>query len=315
MDYIIETYELSKSFKNVKVLDNINIGIQSGSVFGFLGPNGAGKTTTVRILGGVLSPSSGIAKLFGRNVREHSDFIRTKCGVQTDTNLYNRLTVYENLEIWGKLFGLKHPSLNNRVNELIDMFGLGHRKDNAAGTLSKGMGQKLAIARALIHEPEVLFLDEPTAGLDPEASEDVTEYIKKYVEKKKHTVFLCSHRLEELELLCDSVAIIVEGRILAQGAVDELSGKLWKENSFIIRLANPDKGFASRLLDCDYVESAVIEGCELMLSVTEKTRIPKVVKILVEMNAEIMSVTEEKHTLRDIYFATVPQGGDSYESV
>jgi ABC-2 type transport system ATP-binding protein len=306
MDHVISTSGLSKCFGGFKALDDVSIEVEKSSVFGFLGPNGAGKTTTIRILSGLLKPTSGSMSVLGRDSVKDSEFIRSKCGVQTDTNLYEKLTVQDNLVIWGQLYGLEDGKLKDRINHLLEMFNLEEKRKEYAGSLSKGMKQKLSIARALIHEPEVLFLDEPTAGLDPEASEDLLHYLQKYVKDGERTVFLCSHRLEEVESLCEKVALINQGRILASGSIPELAKKIWGENWFTIKLRNVGN-YSESLKKNDYVSEVVPAGDELRVSLKDAGDIPKVVKNLVSSGAEILGVNEEKHTLKDIYFSTVPK--------
>jgi ABC-2 type transport system ATP-binding protein len=186
------------------------------------------------------------------------------------------------------------------------MFNLEEKRKEYAGSLSKGMKQKLSIARALVHEPEILFLDEPTAGLDPEASEDLLHYLKKYVKDGERTVFLCSHRLEEVEGLCEKVAIIYQGRILASGSIPELAKKIWGENWFTIKLRNASS-YAESLMKNDYVSEAIPANNNLRVSLKDAGDIPKVVKGLVSSGAEVLGVNEERHTLKDIYFSIVPK--------
>lgn len=306
MDFVIETNNLSKKFSDRLVLDNINIKIGRGAAFGFLGPNGAGKTTTVRLLNGLLKPTAGKAFILSKDIEKEGDFIRTKCGVQTDVNLYERLTVQDNLMIWGALYGINGEKLKTQIEKFLRIFDLSARRNDMVGNLSKGMKQKLAIARELIFEPEILFLDEPTAGLDPEASNDVLQYLKKYIKDGKRTIFLCSHRLEEVEFLCDSVAIIYRGKILISGKTNELAGQLWNEKVFIIRLEKVKQDFIESLKREQYVSRAVSEGNEIRLSLKEDRDIARAVKALVALGGDILSVEKEQHTLKDIYFKVVP---------
>jgi ABC-2 type transport system ATP-binding protein len=311
MEFIIETDGITKRFFNVTAIDNISIGIKRGSVFGFLGPNGAGKTTTVRLLNGLIRPSVGTARVLGKDTAREADYIRSRCGVQTDTNLYERLTAFENLDIWARLFGLAPDVRAKRIDTLLDMFGLSARAKEKVALYSKGMKQKLAIARALIHEPEILFLDEPTAGLDPEASDDLTEYLKDYVRDEAHTVFLCSHRLEELELLCDTVAVISSGKIIAQGTVPELSASLWKDTEFTIELANTDTRMIETISKIEGLSLLHASGNQLRVSLSSREIMPGIVRTLIAINAEIVQVKEEKRSLKDIYFAYLPKGGSN----
>ena len=308
MQTAIETSGLSKNFGAITAVDGINIRVDEGSVFGFLGPNGAGKTTTVRLLNGLLEPTAGTAKVLGRDIQKESDFIRAKCGVQTDTNLYEKLTAEENLETWGMLYGIRGDELRSRIGFLLDMFGLSDRRKDLVGKFSKGMKQKLSIARELIHDPEILFLDEPTAGLDPEASEELLQYLKKFVEERKRTIFLCSHRLEEAEFLCDSIAVIFKGKILITGNLRELIRNLWKENRFTVKLKELPQKLADAMKNRDYytADTGTAKN-EIRFSVPREDDISRVVAELVSLNAQIQEVHRERHTLRDIYFHVLPR--------
>lgn len=304
---IITTSNLTKSFGTLLALDQVSIAVAPGTVFGFLGPNGAGKTTAVRLLNGLLQPTAGEAFVLGHNVATESDKIRARCGVQTDTNLYEKLSAQDNLEMWGRLYGLGGSRLEARIVSLLAMFGLTEQRKTLVGTFSKGMKQKLAIARALIHDPEILFLDEPTAGLDPEASEDLLQYLRKFIADKKRTVFLCSHRLEEVEFLCEAIAIIHRGRTLASGAIADLRSQLWPELSFRVRFLELRMELLAVLVRLGYVAQRDDQNQSIKISLSNETEIARVVKLLVEAGAEILAVQEERPSLKDIYFALTPR--------
>ena len=307
MNWIIETTALTKTFGSLTALDNVTLKVEEGTAFGFLGPNGAGKTTMVRLLNGLLKPTGGTAKVLDRDIKKDSDFIRSRCGVLTDTSLYERLSARDNLMIWGGLYSIKPAKLKSRVDSLLSMVGLYGRGYDLVGSFSKGMKQKLAIIRALLNEPEVLFLDEPTAGLDPEAAEEIIAYLKKYIKDGNRTVFLCSHRLEQVEELCDRIAIIFKGKILASGQVTELAKQLWKENQFIIRLVDVKGIFIEALKNEKGLTGIVAEENIIKLSMVDAGSISNIIKALVMAGAEILSVQQEHHTLKDIYFKLVPK--------
>ncbi|MGH7599057.1 MAG: ATP-binding cassette domain-containing protein, partial [bacterium] len=219
-----------------------------------------------------------------------------------------KLSAKENLEIWGRLYGLTGNNLYHRIDTLLEMFNLAGKRDVIVGNFSKGMKQKLTIARALIHDPEILFLDEPTAGLDPEASEDVILYLQKYIKNGKRTVFLCSHRLDEVERLSQAIAIIYQGRILANGTIAELRSQLWKEKFYSIQLIEARDDFVAALKHEKYISQVVRREQEIGLAVVTGTDIARAIRLLVNSGAEILSVREEEHSLKDIYFAIVPKG-------
>ncbi|MBN2355933.1 ABC transporter ATP-binding protein [candidate division KSB1 bacterium] len=303
---MIETTNISKQYPRVLAVDGVNLQVEKGMVFGLLGPNGAGKTTMVRLLTGILRPSAGSARVLGFDVGREGDRIRRQCGVQTDTNLYERLSARDNLLVWGRLYDLRGAPLRNRVDELIEQFDLTERADDMLGTFSKGMKQKVALARALVHDPALLFLDEPTAGLDPESSTDLLEYLQKYVERADRTVFLCSHRLEEVERLCQSVGIIHQGRLLACGSIAQLSAQIWREVVFTITLQQPALPYAGLLLQ--YGIKAEAHNSALSLVVQKQEDIAGIIRKLVHSGAEILEAVEQKHGLHDIYFHYLPRG-------
>ena len=202
---MIQTENLSKTFDSFTAVDRLTLDIAEGEVFGFLGPNGAGKTTTVRMLTSLIAPTSGSALVAGHRVGQDDQSIRRNVGILTETpGLYDRLSAERNLRIYAALYEVKN--VTGQVEKYLRLLGLWERRHDAAGTFSKGMKQKLAIARALLHEPRVLFLDEPTAGLDPEASRLVRDFIAE-LKKEGRTIFLCTHNLDEADKLCDRIGV------------------------------------------------------------------------------------------------------------
>ncbi|MFA5858551.1 MAG: ABC transporter ATP-binding protein [Elusimicrobiota bacterium] len=308
---IITATGLSKSYGTHKAVDDISFSVREGTVFGLLGPNGAGKTTMVRLLNGILRPTGGTAEVMGKDVTTYSDIIRNHCGVQTDTNLYDRLTGEANLSTWGELYGLYGTQLDRRIASLLEMFDLTDKRYTLVGKYSKGMKQKLAIARAVIHNPEILFLDEPTAGLDPEASNDVLVYLKRYVSDAKRTVFLCSHRLEEVETLCSSVAFINKGKLLVSGSVNEIIKSLWRDKYVLVTTANTRPYLVNELNKKGYAFS--VEGTVFRIKIRGEQDIPKIIKEIISTDTDIIRVEEEVHTLKDVYFKLIPDNTANQE--
>ena len=304
MTNVIEMRELSREFGHVKALNGFSCNVLEGEVFGLLGPNGAGKTTTVRLLNGVLAPTSGQSRVLGFDPVTQGTDLRRRTGVLTETpSLYERLTARDNLTIFGKLYGVKEPKLTARVKELLDLFGLAERADDRAGGFSKGMKQRLALARALLHEPELLFLDEPTAGLDPEASRQVMQLIAQLSRQKGRTVLLCTHNLDEAQRLCDRVAVMNKGTLLAAGTLADLSRTLWREAWVDVTLREPlTNQQISAVRALRDVSDVQVDGETLAVKVTGDDSVPMLIITLASIGAQMMRVNPRQHTLEEVYF-------------
>ena len=222
-DVVIQTDTLTRDFQSTRAVDALTLAVPRGIVFGFLGPNGSGKTTTIRMLLGLVAPTSGTATVLGFDTTTHADDIRARSGALLEhTGLYERLSAEDNLELYGCITRLKVTERRARIQELLRSFGLWDRRKERAGAWSRGMKQKLAVARALLHRPALIFLDEPTAGLDPVASASLRDELVALARREGVTVFLTTHNLSEAEKLCARVAVIRAGRLLAEGSPAEL---------------------------------------------------------------------------------------------
>src|SRR5208283_4021329 len=224
---MIETENLTRKFGNLTAVDSLTLHVDDGEVFGFLGPNGAGKTTTVRMLCCLISKTSGTARIADYEVGDEADALKIRkiIGLVPDNvGLYEDLTAYENLDFYGKLYKCKEAQRKENIQRFLTMMGLWEKRDVMAGTFSKGMKQKLAIARALIHEPRLLFMDEPTANLDPESAKTVRDFILE-LKKEKRTIFLNTHNLDEAQRICDRIGIL-STRLIATGTPQELERAL-----------------------------------------------------------------------------------------
>lgn len=312
MNLIIEVNNLQRTFGDHRAVDGITFSVESGEVFGLLGPNGAGKTTTVRLLNGILPPSAGTTRVFGFDPTSQGESIRRKTGVLTETPaLYERLSARENLEFFGTLQEIPSSDLNRRVNEMLEFFELSSRAKDKVETYSKGMKQRLALARALIHKPPLLFLDEPTSGLDPEAAQQVNDLVANLSHTNGQTVVLATHNLVEAQRLCDRVAIMNKGYILALGSLSELSRKLWPVTWVdILFHVKPSDNVAEKFTTQRGVIQAVMDTKRDTLSVQVESNnvIPAVVRHLVEQGESVLKVSPRDYTLEDIYFAL--QAGD-----
>jgi len=311
MNFIVETDRLQRLFGEHKAVDEITFHVKQGEVFGLLGPNGAGKTTTVRMLNGILPPSSGTARVFGYDPSVDGEIIRRKTGVLTETPaLYERLSAHDNLEFFATLQDIPQAEIIHRVDEMLEFFELSHRAKDKVETFSKGMKQRLALARALIHKPPLLFLDEPTSGLDPEAAQQVNDLVANLANQNGQTVILATHNLTEAQRLCDRVAIMNKGRILALGSLDELSKKLWPVTWVDIKLyKTPVENVSGLLNPLRGVIQVSVDEDVLSIQVEKEGVIPDIVRLLVEHGEDIHKVNPRDYTLEDIYFAL--QAGDA----
>ena len=294
---MITTNGLTRRFGGLTAVDNLDLHIDRGEVFGFLGPNGAGKTTTVRMLAALIAPTSGSATIAQRSLGQENRAIRQNVGVLTETpGLYKRLSAWDNLMFFARLYQIDKPE--KQAEKYLKLFELWDRKDGAAGSFSKGMRQKLALARALLHEPEILFLDEPTAGLDPEAAKTVRELIES-LRTKDRTIFLCTHNLDEADRLCDRIALF-KSRLLTVGDPQSLKENMYGRRT-VVHLANPREGIEDSLNLSFITKTEWIDG-KLLVSLSDPdTENPALVRKLVELGAEVQFVSELKVSLEDLY--------------
>jgi len=311
MNPIIQLENIVRTFGSTRAIDGISFSVDEGEVFGVLGPNGSGKTTLVRLLNGVLAPTSGKAFLFGRDVTTDGASIRKMTGVLTETpSLYERFTARKNLAFFCRFYGIPDADIPHRVDRVLSLLGLADRGNEAVGGFSKGLKQRLAIARALIHDPQVIFLDEPTSGLDPEASRQVDGIIRELAADRGKTIFLCTHNLNEAQYLCSRVALINKGRVLALGSIRDLTDRLWKAVPIEMEFLNPAPPAVTEKIRM--MEGVTIEGQAgntLTLRVAHRDRVPAVIGTAVQNGAEIFRVTPRNYTLEEIYFAVQAQEG------
>ncbi|KNF08291.1 ABC-type Na+ transport system, ATPase component [Gottschalkia purinilytica] len=227
---MIEVINLQKKFKDFEAVKNVSFKVEKGKVFGLLGENGAGKTTTLRLLSTMLKPTSGTANIGGYDLVKNPEGVRSKIGILFggETGLYDRLTARENMEYFGLLNGMSKTDINKRIKELSDILDMNEYIDRRVGKFSKGMKQKVAIARSIVHSPEIMLFDEPTSGLDVTVTRLVHGFIKSLKEEGK-TIIFSSHHMDEVEKLCDSVGIINKGKIVYVGTLDELKNKYDKD--------------------------------------------------------------------------------------
>ena len=309
MSHTIQAEGLSRTFGNLQAVNRVSFTVEQGEVFGLLGPNGAGKTTLVRLLNGVLSASEGTAAVLGYDVTAHGADIRARTGVLTETpSLYERLTARENLRFFGTMYGVSEAELDGRVDNVLDLFGLSARADDKAGGFSKGMKQRLALARTLVHQPQLLFFDEPTAALDPEAARQVSDLIEQLSRDSGRTVFLCTHNLDEAQRLCSRIGVMNKGKLLAVGTPAELARNLWASTwvDFTLKI-KPGEGLMVKVGALEGVTEVKLDDTHLAVQIKDENWIPRVVGEVVESGGQIMRVNPREHTLEEIYFTL--QGG------
>ncbi|MFX1602884.1 MAG: ABC transporter ATP-binding protein, partial [Promethearchaeota archaeon] len=259
---------LTKNFDEIVAVDHMELSVPEGSIFGLLGPNGAGKSTTVRLLCTLLKPVEGTAEVADFDILQAPVKVREVTGVlpeEANHTLYPAMSAYENLEYFGRLYGVSEEELPGRIQELLEFMELWERKDDKAGELSTGNRQRLALCRALLHEPKVLLLDEPTAALDPVAAKRVRELILSLSQKSGQTFFINSHNLAEVQRICDRIAIIDEGKILLAGKTAELRERLQAQQEFRIRVAGDLSEAEVITKSADFVESVHSEVDSLLV--------------------------------------------------
>ena len=305
MDNIIEVNSLVKAFGSKRAINDLSFTVNPGEVFGLLGPNGAGKTTTIRVLNGLLPATNGVVRIFGENPITSGEMVRSRVGVLTETPaLYERLSAHENLLFSGRLAGVPEVELEQRITEIMKLFDLEDRMQDKCAGFSKGMKQRMALARALLHRPELIYLDEPTSSLDPESAQQVNDLIDKISHEDGQTVFLCTHNLVEAQRLCDRVAVINNGELLALGTMEELAKSLFPgvrvEIEFLHQLA---EDMVVDINDLPGVQQLMPEGSVLHIQVADKPVISNIIMRLSSINARITRVTPREVTLEEVYFA------------
>ena len=310
---MIETKGLTKVFEikkgaDITAVQDLTLSVPEGEVFGFLGPNGAGKTTTVRMLTSLIGPTSGQAWVNGFQVGVNDQNIRRSVGILTENpGLYERLSASMNLEIYANLYDV--DDVTGQVEKYLQMLGLWSRRDDPAGSFSKGMRQKLAIARALLHEPRVLFLDEPTSGLDPEAARLVRSFIEQ-LRGQGRTIFICTHNLNEADRLCDRIGIF-KSHLIEVDTPENLREKLYGRNVvFHLRELNPvwveGVKSLSGVKDVQAIEQKLLVGMDEPESVN-----PRIIRWLVAAGADLLFVGELRHSLEEIYIQTIQETGET----
>ena len=305
MLYSIETKSLTKSFGDVTAVNDISFSVENGEIFGFLGPNGAGKSTTIMILTTLLKPTSGKALISGFDVLTNAKQVRQNIGyVQQETTVDEYLTGRENLLLQAKLNHIPKNEINKRIDEILDLIELTEKQNESVVTYSGGMRKRLDIAGGLLHRPKVLFLDEPTVGLDIQTRRKIWEYIKKIHDEFEMTIFLTTHYMEEADQLCDRIGIIDDGKIQIIDTPENMKNAMGNEVISIILEGENRDSFLSQIQKIEFVNKINEDGSKLTLFASNGTEvIPKIFQISSELDIKITSISLTQPTLDDVFIS------------
>jgi ABC-2 type transport system ATP-binding protein len=303
---LIETENLTRKFGSLTAVENLTLQVNEGEVFGFLGPNAAGKTTTVRMLCCLISKTSGQARIGDFEVDSEEDClaIRKMVGLLPENvGLYESLSAYKNLDFYGKLYEVPLQKRQENIERLLKLLGIWERKDEAVGNFSKGTKQKIAIARALIHEPQVLFLDEPTANLDPEAAKTVRDFILD-LKKEKRTIFMNTHNLDEAGRICDRIAIL-KTKLIAIGSPEDLE-RGTSNRKTVVHLESVSDAILAAVKKLSVVKNVRTSENKLILDVENPEEDnPELVRAVVKAGGDVQFVTELRSSLEDVYLKLI----------
>ncbi len=309
MNEAINLEKVSKNLGNREILKNISFVVEPGDIFGYLGPNGAGKTTTIRVILGLFKPDSGKASILGEDVSR--DEARAKVGFVLEADgLYDNLTAYENLDYYCQVYGMTSALESKRIDEMLELVELSDRAGDKVSSYSKGMRQKLALARSMVHEPDLLIFDEPTAAVDPTGQMEIRQIILNLAQRDK-TVFLSSHNLDEVQRICNRIALIDQGEIKLYGELEKLRGEMGKREVVIdtaIRTTEQAEvldGILAELKSLPYVVSCRREAQKLYLQLDRRGDISEIVAMLSRKNIGVEEVRKGEVTLEEIYARVV----------
>lgn len=298
---MIKIDSLNKSFGRIKALKNLNIGIEKGELLGIIGPNGAGKTTAIRIICCILQPDSGDILVDGMSIHRDQIKIKSMIGyLPEEPNLYERFKARDLLRYFAELYGVPKEKMDGRIDQLLELVGMSHRADDRINTFSKGLRQRIGIARALVHDPEILIFDEPTMGLDPATSNTIREFIRQL--KGDKTIILCTHYMDEADALCDRVAIMNQGQIMDLGTPDYLKSKVHGDIILHIKVKNPQPADENIIRDFDSVEGIEITANQYFISLRSKNSISDIIDVFGD---RVLSVNTKEPTLEDVFINTI----------
>lgn len=299
---MVEIKEIVKYYGNIKAVDGVSFGVEKGEIFGLLGPNGAGKTTVISMICGILRPDSGDIRFEGNSVVKEPLVLRRVMGiVPQEIALYPELTARENLNFWGRMYGLSGKALKKRIDDVLDMMGLSDRANDRIDKYSGGMKRRINIAAALLHNPELLIMDEPTVGIDPQSRNHILETVKR-LEGEGMTVIYTSHYMEEVEYLCDRVAIMDQGKIIAVGGQDELRALVGGIDRVIVELAMDREGLYENLKALNFVQGVSRNGevVEVLMH-DARAHLVELISSITGYGGDIVSVKVEEPNLESVF--------------
>ncbi|MBA7483475.1 MAG: ATP-binding cassette domain-containing protein [Candidatus Bathyarchaeum sp.] len=302
---MIELKNLTKKFNDFTAVDHISFDVKKSEVFGLLGPNGAGKTTIIRMLSTLTRPTEGTATIGGYDIVKQDNKVRQLIGLVSEKMImYDRLTAKENLRFFGKLYNIPKNTLNERIGELLELVQLTKWKDSKVGTFSTGMRQRMNVVRALLNMPKVLFLDEPTLGLDPQSTVEVREFIKKINKENKTTIILTTHMMNEADRLCDRIGIIDNGQITALDTSTNLKKLVSGDDATVLKLEIPNltKKMVTKMESLDCVKSVAQENAShIKIHATGDKAFDAIIDAVRAENAKINSIEKLQPTLEDVF--------------
>ncbi|HSO25587.1 MAG TPA: ABC transporter ATP-binding protein [Methanobacteriaceae archaeon] len=301
---MIEINSLTKGFGKITALNELNLNVKKGELLGIICPNGAGKTTAIRIISCILHPDQGQVKVGGYDVLKNPLEIKSMIGyLPEEPNLYERFKAYDLLKYFGELYGVPKDRLDSRIEELLELVGMSNRAQDRINTFSKGLRQRIGIARALVHDPEIIIFDEPTMGLDPATAISIRNFIGGL--KGDKTIILCTHYMDEADSLCDRVAILNQGQILDMGTPEELKSRIHGDLILKIDLKYPDKISESDFISIkslEGVENISLNGKELDVSLNSRKNISRIIE---HLGSNILAVNTKEPTLEDVFIKTM----------
>jgi ABC-2 type transport system ATP-binding protein len=300
-DSLISIEALSKSFGRIKALNNLNITIKRGELLGIIGPNGAGKTTAIRIVCCILKPDQGDVIVDGLSIHKEPLQIKSKIGyLPEEPNLYERFKARDLLKYFGELYGVPKSELNPRIDELLELVGMSNRAEDRINTFSKGLRQRIGIARALIHDPAVIIFDEPTMGLDPATSQNIRRFIQEL--KGEKTMILCTHYMEEADQLCDRVALIDQGEVKDIGTPEYLKSKVHGEIILDIQVNKILESDRSRICAFNSVENFKIVGEKYKVSLNSREELSEIIEVLRD---RVLRINTKEPTMEDVFIRSL----------